>query len=413
MELILINSSNRVSLASMNDCTGCGLCAKRCPAGCISMRRGIGGFEWPSIDESKCMGCGECVRSCPALSPGSCSRPSVAFAACSNDDRILGQSTSGGATTSIARAFFERGGVVYGAASDGAEVEHIRVDSDAGLSRIRGSKYSQSTIKYIYDRVAKDLSNEVPSCFIGTPCQVDAVRRFASGMRADSCLWTVDLVCGGVGAPGDVSDCLRAILPDSEGPDGIHLEYRHSNHYVFDVYRSSERLRHVVRWKSPFLRAFDLALNLRPCCYHCRYAMPIRVGDVTIGDFWGISRIHSRIPIRKKAQGVSLCLPNTARGFLLVEQMESDMLFEKHTVDEAERFNPRLRSPIQEEEIYDDALRYREERQMGVSIDDSILQSVGMSGIRKRKIRSMVSELTASMPIAYELFCAMRSMIQG
>ncbi|MBO4404010.1 MAG: 4Fe-4S binding protein, partial [Treponema sp.] len=46
------------------DCTAgcfkCGLCAKKCPEGCIDVSGGI-----PQIDYSKCTSCGECVAACP------------------------------------------------------------------------------------------------------------------------------------------------------------------------------------------------------------------------------------------------------------------------------------------------------------------------------------------------------------
>ena len=51
-----------------NQCTGCGLCAEKCPKGCILMIEDREGFRFPQIDSSKCIQCGICFSKCPTTS---------------------------------------------------------------------------------------------------------------------------------------------------------------------------------------------------------------------------------------------------------------------------------------------------------------------------------------------------------
>lgn len=46
----------------IEDCTLCGVCAKRCPSGCISVDKAAG--TW-SIDGFDCIQCRVCTRECP------------------------------------------------------------------------------------------------------------------------------------------------------------------------------------------------------------------------------------------------------------------------------------------------------------------------------------------------------------
>lgn len=56
----------------------------------------------------------------------------------------------------------------------------------------------------------------------------------------------------------------------------------------------------------------------RECCYKCRYADTNRVGDITVGDCWGIEKCHPEFFSEK---GVSSIIVNTAKGDFLIEQI--------------------------------------------------------------------------------------------
>ena len=62
---VFINCNNKergkaVKDACDNGCIGCGLCAKNCESGAITMENNL-----PVFDYSKCTACGKCVEKCP------------------------------------------------------------------------------------------------------------------------------------------------------------------------------------------------------------------------------------------------------------------------------------------------------------------------------------------------------------
>lgn len=43
-------------------CVACGVCARTCPFGAISIYKGI----YAKVDFNKCVGCSKCAKQCPA-----------------------------------------------------------------------------------------------------------------------------------------------------------------------------------------------------------------------------------------------------------------------------------------------------------------------------------------------------------
>lgn len=66
----------------------------------------------------------------------------------------------------------------------------------------------------------------------------------------------------------------------------------------------------------------------RECCYHCPYAQKQRVGDVTVGDYWGIEQYNPELLVEhggtiNSRKGVSCLLINTEQGQQLIEKYGS------------------------------------------------------------------------------------------
>lgn len=64
-----VATTNYIPKVSLDQCVGCGKCAKVCPILAISMEEKASEIsakkKYPVIDEEICLGCGVCARNCP------------------------------------------------------------------------------------------------------------------------------------------------------------------------------------------------------------------------------------------------------------------------------------------------------------------------------------------------------------
>ena len=298
-------------------CTGCASCYNVCPANAITMNEDSEGFLRPYIDESKCIHCGLCEKCCPELNPVNLFPTSDSVYACwSLDDSTRMSSSSGGVFSELARATMRDGGIVFASGCDEELHLHFRgLEKESDLEFARQSKYWQSDIRNTFIEIKKALQENRRVLFVGTPCQVAGLRAFLGAMSNSPYLCAVDLICGSVPSPGvfrKYTDYLRSVF----GQDVCSINMRDkTKSWEFPrtsiVLRSGKKqtLRQKYDW---FKTGFYLHLFSRPCCEHCRYTLKSRVGDITIGDYWGLGGLEP-FPYPKK-KGVSVVLCNSPKG---------------------------------------------------------------------------------------------------
>lgn len=155
------------------------------------------GHLYPAIDNTKCVDCGLCKKVCPSNHQQTKSTPTLAYAGWDKNEDEYKSSTSGGAASALSRYIIRQGGVVYGCEmSLDLDVRHIRVENEEDIIKLKGSKYVQSSIRECLKDIKKELRQGKKVLFIGTPCQVAAVKSVVG--NNDSNLYTVDLICHGV-----------------------------------------------------------------------------------------------------------------------------------------------------------------------------------------------------------------------
>lgn len=320
------------------DCFGCAACIDKCPVSCIHFEQNSIGHFIPKIDTTQCIDCKSCVMVCPANHVPERKMPHTVYAAWRKDESLRIQSSSGGIATALSEHTIKQGGVVYGAAFvPGFKFKHTRCTSLDDLNAIRGSKYVQSDMRDIYKQMAIDLKNGVKVLYIGTPCQVVGVKNTFQD-KYDN-LTTIDLVCHGVPSNAMLIDSLPHDVLFQEAD---RVDFRENNKFLFSIKKEHNILLSRPLSKDFYYKGFFTGLFYRDSCYSCPFAQAARVGDLTLGDFWGINR--AMIPIDPQT-GISLCLVNSKSGACLYNQIQSEIDAIPRPYEEALKHNEQLRKP--------------------------------------------------------------------
>lgn len=323
-------------LAKNECCTGCMACMNACAKGAIKFLADEEGFLQPVVDDDKCIECHLCERSCPEIqNQYHYNQDDVdVYAGWNISDRQV--SSSGGAFSSIAKFVLGKGGVVYGAYLDEhLECKHIEVDNIEGLNKLRGSKYMQSAIGLTFKSVKKNLLAGKYVLFSGTPCQIAGLLTYLA-KNYDN-LVTMDLVCHGV--PSNA--LFKKYIEKLENRLGFAENEKVANY----EFRRRDGL---------YMSAFDKAAIFRQSCYQCHYTRVTRVGDFTVGDFWGLG--HQGVPFKyDMTKGVSLLLVNTDKGREIMKSLDNDNFYVKRLLQEAAARNHNLTKvsnrPINREQV--------------------------------------------------------------
>lgn len=339
------DNSPCIDLIGEEQCLGCFACQAACPQQAVKMVLSADGFYRPRVDRERCDACGLCHRRCP----GFVKRESrlfdtqwpmpKAFAAWAQDECVRLSSSSGGVFSEIATEVLKVGGVVAGCVW-GADwtPRHVLTDSSTVVAQMRGSKYIPSRIENVYREVLEHLRMKTgPVLFSGTPCQVAAMA-LALGKPQRKRVLLVEVVCHGVPSLRVFHQYLRELF---QGEDIASYSFRDKS-FGWQCVRATSlagRKHHLQAAADPFIQGFAIHhLYLMHGCYACPFAQLPRVGDLTLGDFWGCpERWYDK-------RGVSLLLVNTPEGMAAIQPLQSRETLAVNAVSlqEAAEKNPRV-----------------------------------------------------------------------
>lgn len=101
-----------------------------------------------------------------------------------------------------------------------------------------------------------------------------------------------------------------------------------------------------------FYIGFLKGLFFRDACYSCRFATPHRIGDLTLGDFWGFKSQNGVFPV-KHNNGLSVVLVNTKKGDRLFSSCNEFLFTMERELAEAVAGNRQLRFPSRKHGSWD------------------------------------------------------------
>ncbi len=329
------------SICDEHLCTGCGACLNICPKNCIKFIEDDLDCLKPYINEDICIDCNMCRNVCPQLNKPVIHTPLNCYAAYIRKFEKRLDSASGG----IARAFYEYclqniknakiTGVYF---DDNFQAKFILTDRMDDILKFQGSKYIQADTAYIYKQACEELKNGTFVLFIAMPCQIAALKNYLDlkNINQDK-LITVDILCHGVSPQSYFNQNLEEIKEKLSYKSIEKITFRSNRKYKnFHLYirgkkqNNKEKIYNKYAFEEPYYYGFLKGITLRESCYTCRYSSKERVGDITIGDFLGLSQMPSSPKFEESPINLSMILCNTEKGQKFISYFDNNIkLFER------------------------------------------------------------------------------------
>lgn len=317
------------------NCIGCQACVDLCPAKAIKFSYNTWGEGRAAVNSEQCVQCGLCERICPASNQSSHSRAQTVMAAVSARSQT---GSSGGVFFELASAFLKEGGIVYGAAFDkDLKLIHQKATSVDELKPLCKSKYLHSDMTGVFADLKQQLAEGRSVLFVGTPCQVSAVKNAFGKKYADQLL-LIDFLCHGTGTQKVFDACIAAEGKKQNGKISafsFRSKSRKAEHSFTYTLQKGKKTKEVsgYAFEFPYYYSFLKYTIFQDACYQCPYAKEERVGDITLGDFWGIGKYNPRLSAEK---GVSMIAVHTDLGEKWFSRVEGRLsVCEQHPAEHA------------------------------------------------------------------------------
>lgn len=338
-----MNSPNKYN------CSGCMACMEICPQKAIIMEPDAFGFLYPTILQKKCINCNLCLKVCPFNTEYDKSQnlnKPICYGARNKVLDEIKTSRSGGVFVSISKWALEKKGIVYGAGYDNRfNVKHIRVDNIKDLSLLKGSKYVQSNLQYIYPLVETDLKKNLIVVFSGTPCQTAALHSYLSFKHIpQDNLYLIDVVCHGVPSTYIWRDYFHYIESKYKNKI-VGVNFRDKSIFGWAWHEESFMFANKPKiYRNSYTSLFYTHLSIRYSCFNCKFANIQRPSDISLADFWEWKKCLPEA-FHTDNLGISQILLNTNKGVFLFNEIKKDIDYIKADLDTSLQYAMKKATP--------------------------------------------------------------------
>lgn len=269
------------------------------------------------------MNCGICAKVCPIQNVQENPSPYMkTYAGYSLNDEILMNCTSGGFVTALSLKVIENGGIVAGVryTADFIKAEYCIARTKEEVLAFSGSKYVQSEKKNVYQQVEQELKKNQQVLFVGCPCDVYAMQRFLGKTYAS--LLTCELVCMGVSSY-KVAEAYKRYVERKYHDTLVKINAKSKKKGWFvphleEAYSKSGRTRCNTLYGTYL--GYGMQVYNRPSCFSCEFRGESGVGDIRVGDFWGIKDSDPYW----NPNGVSCIFVRTQKGMDALQILHAD-----------------------------------------------------------------------------------------
>lgn len=314
-----LTEQEQSKICSHSKCIGCGLCKVKCPKEAIEMKEDENGFIYPKIDLTKCIHCDLCRKSCPINKHQRIENFAKEYYISKNKNKKEQlEGTSGGLCHIFAKKTIQNNGVVYGCEMYENKARHIRIDNEEQLERIKGSKYLQSDVTAVFSLLEDDLKNNKDVLFIGTPCQIGAIKN-SLGKDYEN-LVTVSVICHGVMNDKIFEKYIKEIEQEKNGKvTNFKFRSKENGWQTASIEYQINSEKYVKKFTDDALMYLYLKnLILRKSCFKCQYKKD-NISDIIVGDCWGIEVTNPEI---FDNNGISSLIINTEKGKSFLDKIK-------------------------------------------------------------------------------------------
>ncbi len=321
---------------SKSFCSGCSACYSICPVKAINMQSDRKGFFYPVIDTKTCIDCGLCVKVCPLNKDIKKNEPLKFYGLKNANIETRLTSSSGGVFFELAKYVIKQSGVVYGASYDeNLKVCHNKAETIEDCIKFKGSKYVKSDLKETFLEIKSLVKNKKLVLFSALPCEVAGLKNFIG--KSDY-LICIDLICNGGPSPKIFEEFKRYQEKKfNKNLESINFRFKEEASKKIKFIFKDNSVKKESIYNSFYFKLYGMGLIDRKCCFSCKFNNLNRVGDITIGDYWGVEKYFKTFD---DSQGVSLSICNTPKGYGIFNKVLSNFEFIELTKEQS--LQPRI-----------------------------------------------------------------------